>query len=381
MGNSSGRLFRVTTFGESHGPALGVVIDGCPPQIPIDLDVIRADLSRRRPGQSALTTSRAEPDHIEVLSGVFEGVSTGTPITLLIRNRDVKSRDYEGVRDLYRPGHGDFTYQARYGIRDYRGGGRASARETAARVAAGSIARQWLAMRFGVEVVGWVDQVSHLRAKIDQEEVTRSLVDAHPTRCPTPHDAERFEELILNARREGDTLGGIVGAVARGVPPGWGAPVFDKLEADLAKACLSLPACKGFEIGSGFAGVALRGSEHNDAWLPPPMGGRWPQAASNHAGGVLAGISTGASLYFRCAFKPVSTHFKPQQTVNQSGEPVELRNQGRHDPCVLPRAVPLVEAAALLTLADHALLTLTLDRGVEGPSHMLSNASTIKSKS
>ena len=361
MGSDTGRLFRVTTFGESHGPALGVVIDGCPPGIKLDLDQLRADLARRRPGQSALTTPRAERDAVEVLSGLFEGMTTGAPLTLLIRNKDAKSQHYERVRDLYRPGHGDFTYQARYGIRDHRGGGRASARETAARVAAAAVARQWLSERWGVEVVGWVDQVAHLRAQVDQETVTRAEVDAHVTRCPDQESAERFEALILDAKHEGDTVGGVVGGVARGVPPGWGAPVFDKLEADLAKACLSLPACKGFEIGSGFAGVTLRGSQHNDPWLPPGDGETWPQAASNNAGGVLAGISTGAPVYIRCAFKPVSTHFKRQETVTRAGEAVTFQNEGRHDPCVLPRAVPLVEAAMLLTLADHALRTLALD--------------------
>ena len=360
MGSSSGRLFRVTTFGESHGSAIGAVIEGCPPGLPIDLEQLQEDLNRRRPGQSALTTSRSEADRVEVLSGIFDGVSTGTPLTLLIHNRDMRSRNYDNVRDLYRPGHGDFTYQARYGVRDYRGGGRASARETAARVAAASIARQWLNIHFGIEVVGWVDQVAHLKAIVDHKVVSRADVDAHPTRCPQAEMAASFENLILEAKSEGDTVGGVVGAVARQVPAGWGDPVFDKLEADLAKACLSLPACKGFEIGSGFAGITLRGSEHNDPWLPPREGELWPRAATNRAGGVLAGISTGAPLYFRCAFKPVSTHFKQQNTVNRSGESVVFRNEGRHDPCVLPRAVPLVEAAALLTLMDHALRTLAL---------------------
>ena len=365
MGNTVGHIFRVTTFGESHGPSIGAVIEGCPPGLSIDLTSIQADLDRRRPGQSALTTSRSEADRVEILSGVFDGVSTGTPITLLIHNRDTRSRNYDSVRKLYRPGHGDFTYQARYGVRDYRGGGRASARETAARVAAAAIARQWLKMRFGVEVIGWVDQVAHIRAEVDPGTVTHAAVEAHPTRCPDSEHAARFEALILEAKKRGDTLGGVVGAVARQVPAGLGDPVFDKLEADLAKACLSLPACKGFDIGSGFAGVALRGSEHNDPWLPPREGERWPRAATNNAGGVLAGISTGAPIYFRCAFKPVSTHFKLQNTVTQDGTPVEFRNEGRHDPCVLPRAVPLVEAAALLTLMDHALRTLALDRAID----------------
>ncbi|MEZ4467029.1 MAG: chorismate synthase [bacterium] len=352
MGSQTGRLFSVTTFGESHGVALGCVIEGCPPGLALDLDALQADLDRRRPGQSRLTTPRQEADRVQVLSGVFEGRTTGTPIALVFFNEDARSRAYDGVKDLYRPGHADFTYEARYGVRDHRGGGRASARETAARVAAAGVARQWLSARYGVEVVGFVASVGDVEASVDPATVTRDAVEATPVRCPDPAGAAAMIALIEDARRAGDTVGGVVGCVARGVPAGLGDPVFDKLEADLAKACLSLPACKGFESGSGFAGTRLRGSAHNDAFVR--AGDRVVQA-TNRAGGILGGISSGADVTIRAAFKPVSTHFQPQQTVTRAGEAVTFQNQGRHDPCVLPRAVPLVEAAVLLTLADHAL--------------------------
>jgi chorismate synthase len=355
--SSTGRLFRVTTFGESHGVALGAVVEGCPPGLRIDFEALQADLDRRRPGQSALTTPRDEADRVQVVSGVFEGETTGTPIALIFFNKDADSSAYEAVRDVFRPGHADFTYEARFGRRDHRGGGRASARETVARVAAAGIARQWLAARHGVEVVGWVDSVASLEARVDPARVTRVLVEATPVRCPDPTVAAQMIELIEEVRHAGDTVGGVVGAVARGVPAGWGDPVFDKLEADLAKACLSLPACKGFEVGSGFAGTRLRGSQHNDAFVNDSGQIR---TATNRAGGVLGGISTGEPLVVRAAFKPVSTHFQPQTTVNRAGEEVALQNRGRHDPCVLPRAVPLVEAAVLLTLADHALRTVAV---------------------
>ena len=349
MGNSTGHTFRITTFGESHGPALGVTIDGMPADFPIDLDLIQADLRRRRPGQSSISTTRQEQDQVEILSGVFEGKTTGTALTLLIRNQDAKSRHYKSVQSLYRPGHGDYSYQMRYGIRDWRGGGRASARETVARVAAAAIARQWLQARYQIEIIGWVSQVGSIQSDFPSDQVTTDLVEATVVRCPDPKTAEHMIEFIKQTKKQGDTIGGVVSAVARHVPAGWGSPVFDKLEADLAKACLSLPACKGFEIGSGFAGVRMKGSEHNDTWSAPH------QWASNHAGGVLAGISNGAPIEIRCAFKPVSTHFKPQTTMNYKEQMVSFQNQGRHDPCVVARAVPLVEAAMLLTLMDHAL--------------------------
>lgn len=370
MNNSTGVLFRVSTFGESHGPALGVLIDGCPSGLALDFEKIQRELDRRRPGQSDLTTQRKESDEIEVLSGLFDGLTTGTPLCLLIRNRDAKSRDYREVSSLYRPGHGDVSYELRYGIRDDRGGGRASARETVARVAAGAVARQWLSAKYGIEVLAWVDEVAGHRADLNGIEITREGVESSLVRCPSAHDAQIFEHLIREAKKAGDTLGGVISGRATGVPGGWGAPVFDKLEADLAKACLSLPACKGFEIGSGFAGTRLRGSEHNDPMtrasqlsLGHPLsaqGARLSLQASNHAGGVLAGITTGAPLVCRCAFKPVSTHFLEQETLTRDGDPIQFKNRGRHDPCVLPRAVPLIEAAMLLTLADHALRTEAL---------------------
>lgn len=361
MGSQTGTLWRVSTFGESHGPGLGVIIDGCPPGLPLDLDAVQADLDRRRPGQSKLTTPRKEADRAELLSGVFEGKTTGTPIGLLIRNQDAKSDKYLPLKDLYRPGHADFTYHAKYGHRDWRGGGRSSARETAARVAAAAVARQWLAAKFGVEVVAWVDTVGEIEATVDSASVDRAAVDAHPTRCPDPEAAAAMEAEIKAARLAKDTIGGTVRAVARGLPPGWGEPVFDRLEADLAKACLSLPACKGFEVGSGFAGARMRGSAHNDPFVPDGEGG--VITTSNHAGGVLGGISTGMPVEIRCAFKPVATHFQPQQTVTVTGEATDFAATGRHDPCVLPRAAPLVEAAMLLVLADHALRQLALDAG------------------
>jgi chorismate synthase len=359
MGNTSGQIFRVTTFGESHGSALGAVIDGCPPNIAISTSKIQEELDRRRPGQSALTSSRKERDQVHILSGIFEGRTTGTPICLGFFNEDARSKDYSGVKDLYRPGHADYAYEVRFGIRDHRGGGRASARETVARVAAGAVAKQWLSERYNIEVVAWVDTVKDIQAQCEPVMITRAMVDQHPTRCPDQAAALRMTRAIEGAQADGDTLGGTVAVVARNVPAGWGAPVFDKLEADLGKACLSLPACKGFEIGSGFAGTRMMGSEHNDPFVMVQGEAR---PASNHAGGVLGGISTGAPLLARCAFKPVSTHFQPQRTVTKDGEEVVFVNEGRHDPCVLPRAVPLVEAAVWLTLADHAVRTAALCR-------------------
>lgn len=354
MGSITGHTFRISTFGESHGPALGVTIEGIPANFPIDLTQVQADLDRRKPGQSKISTTRKEKDQIEVLSGMFNGHSTGTPLTLLIRNQDARSKHYDHVKDLYRPGHGDYSYQMRYGIRDWRGGGRASARETVARVAAAAIARQWLLSRYQIEVLAWVSQVGTLQTTMAASEVNQVSIESNIIRCPDQSIATQMIQLIQEIKKQGDTIGGCVRAVARNVPAGWGSPVFDKLEADLAKACLSLPACKGFEIGSGFSAVRMKGSEHNDTWNDE---GSW---ISNHAGGVLAGISSGAPIEIQCAFKPVSTHFKPQHTMNKEGELVAFRNEGRHDPCVVARAVPLVEAAMLLTLMDHALRSMTI---------------------
>jgi chorismate synthase len=350
-GNSFGQAFRVTTFGESHGPALGVVIDGCPPGLPFDEDFLAAEMARRRPGQSAIVTQRKEGDAVEVLSGVFDGRTTGTPIGLVIRNADQRSKDYGHIARSFRPSHADFTYEARYGWRDYRGGGRSSARETAARVAAGAVAKLLL-RGFGVEVRAWVSQVGDVVLDRDWTAIDFAAVDAHPTRCPDPATAERMEALIRAVRKDGDTIGGVVSAVVTGLPAGLGEPAFDKLHADLAKAMLSINASRGFEYGSGFAAAAMRGSAHNDAYVVRE--GR-VETASNHSGGVQGGISNGMPLPFRVAFKPVATIVPAQDSVDADGQPVTVEGKGRHDPCVLPRAVPIVEAMAALVLADHWL--------------------------
>ena len=355
MSSSFGRLFRVTTFGESHGPALGCVVDGCPPRLPLSADDLWRDLRRRRPGQSALTTPRDEADRPELLSGVHEGRTTGTPIAVLIRSHDARPADYEALARVYRPSHADWTYQAKYGHRDPRGGGRASARETAARVAAGAIARRLLSARAGVEVLAWVQSVGPVDAgaAIDPAAVDAAQVEAHPVRCPSPAHAQAMQAAIEEVRAAGDSLGGVVCVTARGVPAGWGEPVFDKLEADLGKALLSLPAARGVEIGSGFAGTRLRGSAHNDPFLPGDDGR--PRPGKNDAGGTLGGISSGAPLLLRVAFKPTATIRRAQETVDAQNQPVQLAAAGRHDPCVVPRAVPIVEAMVLLVLADHFL--------------------------
>ena len=353
MGNTFGELFRVTTFGESQGPALGVVIDGCPPRLSLDLEAIALELSRRRPGASLLSSQRREQDRPEILSGVLDGVTLGTPIAMLIRNEDADSSAYEPLRHTYRPSHADFTFDARYGVRAWAGGGRASARETAARVAAGAVARQVLASLGPVSVVAWVDAVAGERANVDPEQVKAEDVYASEVRCPDPEAAARFSAAILAARKDGDTVGGVVRAVARGVPAGLGAPVFDKLDADLAKAMLSLPAAKGFEVGSGVEGTKLRGTAHNDPFVPDPQKGI--ATTSNRSGGIQGGISNGMPIVISVAFKPVATVFHPQQTVDDQGAPATLSARGRHDPCVLPRAVPIVEAMACLVLVDHWL--------------------------
>jgi chorismate synthase len=352
VGNTFGHLFRLTTWGESHGAAIGAVIDGCPPRLPLSEGDIQPELDRRAPGQSTIVTQRKESDTVKILSGVFEGQTLGTPISLLIPNEDMRSGDYREVREKYRPSHADYTYDAKFGIRDWRGGGRTSARETAGRVAAGAIARKLLAVRHGVEVVAWVSKVGTLAVDCDMETVTREQVDATPIRCPDKGMAERMIAAVEAARKDGDSLGGIVTCVVRGCPPGWGEPVFDRLEADLAKAVLSLPASKGFEIGSGFAGTDLRGSQHNDAFV---MKDDRVRTRTNHSGGVQGGISNGETIYFRVAFKPTATIMRAQDTVSVGGEETTISGRGRHDPCVLPRAVPMVEAMTTLVLADHAL--------------------------
>ena len=360
MTSTFGSLFRVTTFGESHGGGVGVVIDGCPPRLALDTAAVQHDLDRRRPGQSRLVTQRDEADRAEILSGVFDGYTTGTPIAILVRNEDQRPGAYEHLRDLYRPSHADFTYDAKYGFRNWQGGGRASARETIGRVAAAAVARALLREGAGVEVVAWVASVADIDADVDPATVDEDAVEADPTRCPDPDAAARITAAIERARAEGDSLGGTVRCLARGVPAGLGEPVFDKLDADLAGALMSLPAAKGVEIGSGFAGTRMTGLTHNDPFVPGDDPGR-PVTAGNRSGGIQGGISNGADIDVRVAFKPTATIASAQQTVTRDGEATTLEARGRHDPCVLPRAVPMVEAMVLLTLADHWLRQRAVD--------------------
>jgi chorismate synthase len=352
MGNTFGQLFRVTTWGESHGGAVGAVVDGCPPGLDLAEADIQPDLDRRAPGQSRLTTQRREPDRVRILAGVFDGRTLGTPIALQVVNEDMRPGDYREMREKYRPSHADYTYEAKYGHRDWRGGGRTSARETVGRVAAGAIARKLLAERWGVEVVAWVAKVGPLAVACDPDKVTRADVEQTPIRCPDLAAAERMIAAVDAVRKDGNSLGGVVACAVRGCPPGWGEPVFDRLEADLAKAVLSLPASKGFEIGSGFAGTDLTGLEHNDEFY---MEGRRVRTRTNRSGGVQGGITNGETVHFRVAFKPTATIRHAQRTVDVRHEETTLQGRGRHDPCVLPRAVPMVEAMAALVLADHAL--------------------------
>jgi chorismate synthase len=353
MGSSFGTLFRISTFGESHGPAVGVIVDGCPPRLPLSVEEIQSELERRRPGQSAITTQRREADAVEILSGVHEGQTLGTPIAMLVRNQDQRGGDYEEMKTKYRPSHADYTYQAKFGVRAWQGGGRASARETIGRVAAGAVARKVLeALAPGLQIVAYVKQVQALEATVDPETVTREAVESNIIRCPEAAMAERMIALVDGARKAGDSLGGVVEAAARGVPAGWGEPVFDKLDADLAKAMLSLPAAKGFEIGSGFRGTQLTGIQHNDPFYSAAGTVR---TRTNHSGGVQGGISNGESILLRVAFKPTATILREQETVDVDGNATTIKARGRHDPCVLPRAVPIVEAMIALVLADHAL--------------------------
>lgn len=352
MASSTGALFRVTTFGESHGGAVGCVVDGCPPQLELSEDDIQHDLDRRRPGQSRLVTQRDETDTVEIVSGVDAGHTLGSPIAMLVRNKDQRSGAYDHMAELYRPSHADWTTEAKYGTRAVAGGGRASARETIGRVAAAAVARKLLAQQCGIEVLAWVESVHGISATVDADTVTLDDVERDPTRCPDPEAAALITEAIENARRDGDSLGGVVSCVARSVPPGLGEPVFDKLEADLAKAVMSLPATKGFEIGSGFGATAMTGREHNDPFVPGHDG---PRTTTNNSGGIQGGITNGETVLLRAAFKPTATIASPQQTVTRDGEATTLEAKGRHDPCVLPRAVPMVEAAVLLVLADHWL--------------------------
>lgn len=353
MGNTFGRVFRITTWGESHGGAVGAVVDGCPPRIPISEAEIQTDLDRRRPGQSRITTQRGETDTVQILSGVFEGQTTGTPISLLVWNKDARSQDYSEIQQAYRPSHADYTYDAKYGIRDYRGGGRTSARETIGRVAAGAIAKKLLARLHQIEIIAYVSQIHTLKAEIDPLHVTTAQVEANPVRCPDQALAEQMFQFVDQIRKDGDSVGGIIECIIRPVPAGIGTPVFDRLEADLAKAMLSIPATKGFEIGSGFCAAEMMGSQHNDPFF---METGQVRTRTNHSGGIQGGISNGEPIFFRVAFKPTATILRPQETITPSGEPTVLKPKGRHDPCVLPRAVPIVEAMAALVLADHALL-------------------------
>lgn len=359
MSSSFGRFFRISTWGESHGGGVGVVIDGCPPRLSLSEEDIQVELDRRRPGQSDIVTPRKEADRCEILSGVFRGYTLGTPIAILVRNQDARPEAYREMETMFRPSHADYTYEAKYGLRNWEGGGRSSARETIGRVAAGAVALKVLrALVPDLEIVGYVSAVHFVESRVDPATVTREMVESNPVRCPDAEAAALIMEKIKAARADGDSLGGVVECVLRGVPPGLGAPVFAKLEAELAGAMMSLPATKGFEIGSGFAGTKMRGSEHNDPFL---IEDGVVRTASNRSGGIQGGISNGEPIFFRVAFKPTATIARKQQTVTKDGENAELAARGRHDPCVLPRAVPMVEAMAALVLCDQLLQQRTVD--------------------
>ena len=353
--NTFGNIFRLTTFGESHGEAIGGVIDGMPPGIDIDVDFIQQELDRRRPGQSALTTSRQEADQVELLSGVFEGKSTGCPIGFIVRNTNQHSQDYDNMRDLFRPSHADYTYQEKYGIRDHRGGGRSSARITISRCVGGALAKMVL-RQLGISIQAYTSQVGTIALDRDYQRYDLNLTDTNPVRCPDPEKAAQMEQLILKVKQEGDTIGGVITCVIKGCPTGIGEPEFGKLHAALGSAMLSINAVKGFEYGEGFEGVTARGSEQNDIfipWNPAPSG---ITTTTNHSGGIQGGISNGKDIYFRVAFKPVATILQKQNTVDKQGRATTLTAKGRHDPCVLPRAVPVVEAMAAMTILDYILL-------------------------
>jgi chorismate synthase len=350
--NTFGRIFRLTSFGESHGKGIGGIIDGCPAGIEIDFDFIQSELARRKPGQSKITTQRMESDQVEFFSGIFEGKTLGSPIAFSVWNKDQRSQDYDTLKDVFRPSHADYTYQQKYGIRDFRGGGRSSARETIARVVAGAVARIVL-NKPGVHIQAFVSQVGDIVLEKPYQELDLSLTEHSIIRCPDPSTAAAMIEKIEETGRNHDSLGGVITCVITGVPVGWGEPVFNKLHADLGFAMLGINAVKGFEYGSGFAGTKLYGSQHNDIFITTENGLR---TGTNHSGGIQGGISNGEDIYFRVAFKPIATILKEQQTVDVDGKPVTIHPQGRHDPCVLPRAVPIVEAMAALVLVDHYLL-------------------------
>lgn len=356
-GNTFGNIFKITTFGESHGEAIGGVIDGCPAGISINQELIQKELDRRKPGQSHIVTQRKESDTVEILSGIFDGKTTGTPIGFIIRNENQRSGDYDHNQNVYRPSHADFTYDQKYGFRDYRGGGRSSARETACRVVAGAIAKQILS-NFGIKVWAYVSQVGEIKISKSYTEIDPDSIDSNIIRCPEEGTANKMIELIERIRKAGDTIGGIITGVADGVPAGLGEPVFDKLHADLGKAMLSINAVKGFEYGSGFDGIRFKGSEHNDIFIASATKG--VSTLTNKSGGIQGGISNGEDIYFRVAFKPVATIMKKQKTVDSEGKTTEIMGKGRHDPCVLPRAVPIVEAMTAITLVDHLLRNRTI---------------------
>lgn len=357
MGNSYGSKFRITTFGESHGKAIGVVIDGCPAGLAIDEAYIQQELDRRKPGQSKITTQRKESDTFQLLSGIFEGTTTGTPIAMVIWNEDAKSKDYSHIAEVFRPSHADYTYQQKYGVRDYRGGGRSSARETAARVAAGAIAKQFLALK-NIRIQAYVSQVGPLKLDKPYQELNLAAAEENIIRCPDAEMAEKMIGFIDETRLKRDTVGGVVSCVIQGTPVGLGEPVFDKLHAELGKSMLGINAVKGFEFGSGFDGVEMYGSAHNDLFYNE---GEKIRTRSNHSGGIQGGISNGEDIYFRVAFKPVATIMQDQESVNKEGAPATVSGKGRHDPCVVPRAVPIVEAMAALVIVDFYLLNQSLN--------------------
>jgi chorismate synthase len=356
MGSTYGKIFKIATFGESHGAGIGVIIEGCPAGVGFDTDFIQSELTRRKPGQSRITTQRKEADEFEVLSGVFDGVTTGTPIAMIIRNEDQRSKDYSHIAAQYRPSHADYTYQVKYGVRDYRGGGRSSARETAARVAAGALAKLLL-KEVGVNIQAYVSQVGGMKLTKSYEELDLSEAENNAVRCPDPVMAQQMFDYIDSVRKNGDSVGGVVNCVVEGVPAGWGEPVFDKLHAELGKAMLSINAVKGFEYGSGFEGVEMLGSQHNDAFFIDTD--RGVHTRTNHSGGIQGGISNGEDIYFKVAFKPVATIMQDQESIDQHGEIAIVQGKGRHDPCVVPRAVPIVESMAALVLADFYLRNKT----------------------
>ncbi|MGK5093818.1 chorismate synthase [Deltaproteobacteria bacterium TL4] len=356
MGDSFGNIFRITTWGESHGGGVGVVIDGCPAGLEISEKEIQQDLDRRKPGQSKLTTQRKESDTAHILSGVFEGKTLGTAISIMVKNTDARPQAYDEMKDLFRPSHADYTYEAKYGLRNWQGGGRASARETIGRVAAGTLAKKLLSQHCGTETLAYVEQIHDLKANIDRNTVTLEQIESNEVRCPDSAVAEAMFQRIDETRMSGDSVGGIIAAVVRHVPAGWGEPVFDKLTADLSKALMSLPATRGIEFGLGFGAVLLKGSEHNDAFMV--QAGKI-RTKTNHSAGIQGGISNGEDIYLRVAFKPTATINFEQETISREGKSVKLKAKGRHDPCVLPRAVPIVEAMINLVLVDHFLRNKT----------------------